>query len=101
MNARWLANLKELFGIDVRSLAVLRIGLACIILWDLLFYRWPMLELFYTDGGILPRDLVQTFSGEGYWSLYFLDGSDRWSTTLMIVNGSLPLDCYSVSKRGR
>jgi hypothetical protein len=43
-----------LFGIDLRSLAALRIGLASIVLYDL-YARSLFLRDHYTDWGILPR----------------------------------------------
>ncbi len=50
-------DLKEIFGIDIRSLALFRIALALLIIFDL-YFRLPDLEVFYTDEGILPRSFA-------------------------------------------
>ena len=60
----------QLFGIDLRSLAVLRIGLALLVLTDL-FDRLPDLEAHYTDQGVLPRFGLPT----GLFGLHSLSGS--------------------------
>jgi len=64
---------RELFGIDVRSLAALRIALAVLVLADL-GTRAEFLGVFYTDGGPHPRSLF----AEGvlpHFSAFFLSGS--------------------------
>jgi hypothetical protein len=64
---------RELFSVDLRSLALLRIGLAIAILLDLA-HRSLDLRLLYTDAGALPRDLVLDLQGRGallsihYWA---------------------------------
>ena len=52
-----LTPVRELFGIDTRSLAVFRIALGLVILADLLI-KVPDLAAFYTDDGVLPRALL-------------------------------------------
>ena len=47
-----------MFGLDWRSLALLRIGLALVILADL-WVSAQNLRAFYTDDGVLPRQLVE------------------------------------------
>jgi hypothetical protein len=47
------------FGLDLRSLALFRIGLALILLFDL-YYRALDLRAFYTDWGLYPRSLMPT-----------------------------------------
>ena len=49
-------KLQELFGIDLRSLALFRILAAVIVIVDLI-QRMCDLEAFYTDSGIFPRTL--------------------------------------------
>ncbi len=50
-------RLRELFGIDRRSLACFRIGLGLLLLWDL-FGRAKTLRLHYTGEGAFPRELA-------------------------------------------
>ena len=77
---------QRLFGIDVRSLAALRIGIACLILVDLLFFRWPFIEVFLTDQGLLSRSMAEEYVGPGYWSVYGFDGSVLNARILMTLN---------------
>lgn len=46
-------------GVDERSLAALRVGLATVVLCELVD-RWPLLHAFYTDEGILPVSELDT-----------------------------------------
>ena len=66
-----LTPVRELFGIDTRSLAVFRIGLALAILADLLI-KAPDLIAFYTDDGVLPRALLaeQVGARRRLWSRF-------------------------------
>ena len=53
--------LDEIFGFDLRSLAVFRIGLALVIIADL-FIRFGDIKAHYSDYGILPRTaLIEQF----------------------------------------
>ncbi len=79
----WYQNL---FGIDVRSLAALRIGMACVILFDLIIYRWPYAGIFLSDEGLLTRSMAEEFVGLGYWSLYGFDGSVIGAKILLGIN---------------
>ncbi len=54
---RRATGVRDLFGIDTRSLAVLRVALALILLADLAI-RASELEAFYTEDGVLPRALL-------------------------------------------
>ena len=80
---------KQLFGIDVRGLAVFRIALAMLIIGDLVCFRWPNVEVFFSDAGILPRQMSETLVGPGYWTLYGFDGSVLNSKVLIVLNGVL------------
>jgi len=44
----FLSNLERLYGIDIRSLALFRVLLGVLILFDLLI-RLPDIRVFYTD----------------------------------------------------
>lgn len=70
------ATLREIFGIDVRALAVLRISIGAIILVDLAL-QVPYLQHWYTDEGILPRVLAGPV---GYLFSFFM-----WSGDLLPV----------------
>ncbi|HAG80213.1 MAG TPA: hypothetical protein DCL61_03355 [Cyanobacteria bacterium UBA12227] len=86
-----VAKLDELFGFDLRSLAVLRIGLALLILADLI-KRSQYLNAHYTDLGILPRGpLIEQFSNRWFWSLHFLSGESFFQGILFVLAGLLAL----------
>jgi len=77
----WKAKLKELCGIDIRSLACFRMALALILLGDL-FYRVQDLKAHYSDAGVLPRDLLNLLEGNWSLSLHRLSGS--WQVELLL-----------------
>jgi len=80
-----LHKVKELFGIDGRSLAIMRIGFALLILADL-FNRSRYLKAHYTDAGLLPREaLFQIESFRIFYSLHLLDGSFSFEVFLFVI----------------
>jgi hypothetical protein len=57
---RWIrAKDEELFGVDLRSLALFRMALALIALADLSMRAGSLIP-FYTDRGVLPRQVLLT-----------------------------------------
>ena len=54
---RFAQSCHALFGIDPRSLAVFRIGVAGVLLLDL-WYRSREIGAFFTDEGVLPRHVL-------------------------------------------
>lgn len=84
MHKRFSGILRDLFGIDVRCLAIFRMAMALIILADLVFRSRFIVES-YTDEGFLPRDLV--VSPDCYFSLQILDGSYAFQLGHFIVSG--------------
>lgn len=74
-----------MFGLDLRSLAAFRIAAAICIIGDL---RVRSSDLFahYTDGGILPRNiLIEFFSGQWVFSFHLANGSIQFQTILFIL----------------
>ncbi len=66
----------SVFGLDLRSLALLRISLGLILLTDLIL-RSRDLVAHYTDQGVLPRSvLLETLYVPGWYSLHL--GSGVW-----------------------
>ncbi|RMF21028.1 MAG: DUF393 domain-containing protein, partial [Cyanobacteria bacterium J083] len=67
-------KLEEIFGFDLRSLALFRIGLALVILADL-WIRAGEIKAHYSDQGILPRvPLIDTILNPWYWSINLISG---------------------------
>lgn len=64
-------RLAETIALDLRSLAVLRIGVALALLVDLLL-RARDLRAHYTDFGILPRAELGAYTARSVWTLHGL-----------------------------
>ncbi|MEZ8143865.1 DCC1-like thiol-disulfide oxidoreductase family protein [Enterovibrio sp. FF113] len=78
-----MSSFKTVFGIDLRTLALFRIGLALMILVDLIS-RARDISAFYTDDGLLSRTASMALSSEYRLSLYWMNGSE-WFVTLLFV----------------
>ena len=76
----------ELFAIDARSLAVLRIGLGVTLLADL-YVRARSLTAHYTDAGIMPREALDSAYGwmAPYLSLHYHTGAATWMQAGMFI----------------
>lgn len=73
--------------IDTRSLAVIRIGLGCLLLVDLL-HRARYIELFYTDSGVYPIAAYEAaYSGVTGISLHALSGALWYQMFLFVLAG--------------
>jgi hypothetical protein len=70
---RPLASLDSLFGIDYRTLALFRIGLASVTLADLAS-RAASLAAHYTDWGTLPRHVLVQSMDRWFLSFHLLSG---------------------------
>ncbi len=64
MKNRISAKINELFGIDVRSLALMRVGFSLIVLYDFIFERLANLTAHYGNGGVFPSSLIHS----GVWT---------------------------------
>ncbi len=81
----WKTKLNELCGIDIRSLALYRIGLALILVWDL-FDRLRDLQAHYADDGLMPRDmLIGAVTDPWYLSLHFINGTWQFQFLLFTL----------------
>lgn len=79
-------RLRDLAGIDERTLAALRITLAILVLADLAF-RLPELAVHYADSGLLPRSLAAADFplASRVFFLYFASGSVVWAALLFAL----------------
>lgn len=84
MQKRVSCILRDLFGIDVRCLAIFRIAIALVILADLVLRSRFIVES-YTDEGFLPRDLV--VSPDCYFSFQMLDGTNAFQLGHFVTAG--------------
>ncbi len=79
---RLLSSPQEVLGLDLRSLALLRIGLGLSLVLDLL-YRARFLEAHYSDAGILPRALLREAHPDvALFALHSLSGAVGYQALL-------------------
>lgn len=78
--------LDELFAIDPRSLAALRIALALSVLADLV-YRFPAIADFYTAEGVLPAPVLRELTNVPLLSLHLLFDSWGYQALLFSLAG--------------
>ncbi|AXQ29865.1 hypothetical protein D0B54_14790 [Solimonas sp. K1W22B-7] len=81
-------RLAELFGIDLRSLALFRFLLGSL-LFCALCGSLCGLTAFYSDGGLLPRGWVMASDSPWRLSLYFLNGTTLFSALLLLAQIAL------------
>ena len=72
------------FALDLRALALLRIGVGLLLLADLSI-RAPDLVVWLTDSGVLSRERSMGYSSPWRWSIYWLNGSALWAGTVMVL----------------
>ncbi|MBL9113622.1 MAG: HTTM domain-containing protein [Verrucomicrobiaceae bacterium] len=85
--ASWIAaGYRALATADLRSLALLRIALGIVVVSDLVV-SWTNVEVFYTDAGVLPRQLLHAtcWPGAGAWSLHEWSGEASWQYFLLAI----------------
>ncbi len=79
-----------LFSIDVRALALLRIGMGLIMLWQLGGYL-GVAGTYFADTGVLPRylnrELLDGLGLSSAWTLYSFNGSAEFARWLIFIHG--------------
>jgi len=95
----WLNRVKTVFSIDLRSLALFRILLAVLILWDLAL-RSADLSAFYTDHGVLAREFLLAVANPWHWSLHAASGALWWQIVLFTLAALCAL-CLLIGYRSR
>ena len=79
------AGAAEVFAVDLRSLALLRIGLAISVLADLAMRAGDLVRM-YTDRGVLPGDLLVELEGRAvYLSLHYWAGASPLTQALLFA----------------
>src|SRR5262249_1652986 len=81
------AKIADLFGLDLRSLALFRICLGVLLIWDLVIRSFDM-TAHYTDDGVMPRSEMPE-----KWPrlLHSLGGSATFEAMLFVVAGIVAL----------
>jgi len=87
----WLRGPKTIFSLDYRALAVFRIGLSVLLVYDIVTRAGDALA-FYTDFGVLPRDVfVDKFANPFHVSLHLANGKVGWIWFLQAVHAVFAL----------
>lgn len=82
--SKWGGKLEEVFGLDLRSLAVFRIGLALILMADLAI-RFQDIRALYSDEGVLPRAALKGIVNPLHWSIHGISGEPFVQTILFLL----------------
>ncbi|MFO0870693.1 MAG: HTTM domain-containing protein [Pirellulales bacterium] len=90
---------RQLFGIDLRSLALVRILLGVFLIFDAAT-RWTDFAAFYADSGLVSLQAARDLTPDpGAWSLYWCSASDGYQRALLIAQGGagilLALGCWT------
>jgi hypothetical protein len=78
---------ERVFGLDVRSLALLRIALGLLVLGDLAV-RASDFAAMYSAEGFAPAGFVHSLAADGQWSLFFLNEASWHQAALMVAAAS-------------
>lgn len=79
------------YALDLRALSLLRIGIALIVIADLII-RASDLKAHYTDEGIWQTKFIYTFGWkQGFWSFHALSGSTSFELMLFALHGLFAL----------
>jgi len=81
-----MSKISEIFSLDLRSLAMLRIGLGLFILGEALCLL-PYVNLLLSSDGVLPTALIDLNNREyAYqWQLYFFSDAQLWPYFLLTI----------------
>jgi len=75
---------QQLFGIDLRSLALFRIAIALTCILEMA-HIWTDSSAFFAVDGLYPRDEAIQWSDPSSWSLYYLSGHVLWARFLLCL----------------
>ena len=85
-----LTPYREIFGIDLRTLALFRVLLGSFLIFDLVL-RARDLGAHYTDFGIMPRSVLVDYLSPGSFSLHMLNGTAAFQAALFLLAGVFAL----------
>lgn len=81
----------RILSLDLRSLAVMRIFLAALALYDL-YRRGSQITEYYSDQGVAPRDLITSqYWNPRWWSVHLVSGETSGQTILFVLHAAVAL----------
>lgn len=95
----WRSRWREVFSIDLRTLALFRFALGSVLAVDMV-NRFEDLSAFYTDWGLMPRAWVETLNGPLRISLHLVSG-DAWFAGLLLAVEGLAALAFALGYRTR
>lgn len=75
---------RNIFSLDIRSLALFRVGISVILFWDLIMQFFNLSD-FYTDAGLLPRVALQ--GNLAALDFHAISGSYSFQLLLLLIAG--------------
>ena len=94
-----MSTIKDVFGIDLRTLALFRVCLGLWLIVDLII-RAGHLTAHYTDFGVLPRAEAISYISPWRLSIHLINGSTAFQAILFILAGVFAL-CLVLGYRTR
>lgn len=91
--------LRDVFVVDLRTLALFRVALGAVLLSSLL-QRFADLAAFQSDLGVLPRDALIAAQNPWHWSLHFIHGSTLFQGALLALQCLLAV-AFLIGRRTR
>jgi predicted DCC family thiol-disulfide oxidoreductase YuxK len=79
--------LTRVFGVDLRSLAVVRVGCALVIILNVVQLSSDS-TAFFSDYGVAPRTLIMDSSSRWHWSLHHMSGTWQVAAALFVIEGA-------------
>ena len=86
----YFASFRELFGADLRTLALFRVLLGGFLILDLCL-RARDLVAHYTDFGVMPRTALVDFLSQSSFSLHMANGTAVYQAALFVLSGVFAL----------
>ena len=81
-----LASPREVFGVDLRTLALFRVLLGVYLVADICL-RSRDLSAHYTDFGVMPRDVAMSMLSPSSFSIHLMNGSATFQAGLFLLAG--------------
>jgi hypothetical protein len=85
-----LASVRDIFGIDLRTLALFRVLLGGYLILDLIL-RARDITAHYTDFGVMPRGVLVPYLSPGSFSVHMLNGTAAFQVALFVLAGFFAL----------
>jgi len=82
--SRLTTSFRNVFSVDLRSLALMRVALGTLIIADLVIRAFD-LKTFMTDFGVFPREAAVNYIGDWRFSIHLANGSVEFQTLLFVL----------------